>query len=467
MRWRLTLAMVVMVFGALILSGLASLAIANNSATTQTRQELVREGNSLAATVTNQAANRADPARALRTLLVSSKQTLRLDGSAVLGVNTDGQLYNVPGGRQPAALPPGLHAKTLNTSALLQLQTISGQKGGLVYAAVPYRAQLAIAGAPRQVLLVVVLTRRPPSALASAGGWFAVSALIILFAAAALAWLLGRRFARPIEDAQAVTGRIAAGDLEARVPEPAGTAPELTALAGSINSMAGNLSSAKDAERQFLQSVSHDLRTPLTSIRGYAEAIEDGAAPDVAGAARVIASQSSRLERLVGDLLALATLDARRFTLHPQRVDLGETVGGVAAGFVPHASKLGISIVTAGSPGHVSVDPDRVGQIAANLIENALRFATHSVRVEVSVRDGWAVLSVEDDGPGIAASELPHVFDRLYVSRPRPDRPMGSGLGLAIVAGLASAMGGTAHAESPLDAGGGTRMVVRLPAPTA
>jgi two-component system sensor histidine kinase BaeS len=269
-----------------------------------------------------------------------------------------------------------------------------------------------------------------------------------------------------------VAGRIAAGDLEARVPEPAGGDAELAALAASVNAMSEGLSRAKAAERHFLQSVSHDLRTPLTSIRGFAEAIQDGAADDAVAAAGVIASEARRLERLVGDLLALATLEARRFTLQPQTLDLAEVAATSAAGFRPAADEIGLHIVIEpSSPVYVWADPDRLAQVMANLIENALRYARSEVRIGVrAVQPASGVeVGVADDGPGIAASELPRVFDRLYGARRRPDggrpgRPIGSGLGLTIVSELVAAMGGAVRAESPVGANGGTRMVVRLPA---
>ena len=156
-----------------------------------------------------------------------------------------------------------------------------------------------------------------------------------------VAYRLGRRFVRPIQAAEEVTSRIAAGDLEARVPSPRSADPELAALAVSINSMAARLAEAKGAEQQFLQSVSHDLRTPLTSIRGFAEAIEDGATANAVAAAGVIAAEARRLERLVGDLLDLATLQARRFALQIQPVDLEAATTSTAASFARAASELG------------------------------------------------------------------------------------------------------------------------------
>ena len=467
--------MVVMVLVTLVLSGLVSLFLAQRTTVQQTRRALVQEATGLAASVQQESSAQKDPAVALRNLLVTLKRSLSLDGFAVVGVRPDGQLIGVAPVQLNPALPSGISAADLSPASLYQLHTVSGRTGGLVYAAVPYRAELQVAGSPRELVQAVILTRRPPSTLAAAGPWFGLSALVILVVAGLVATRLGRRFTAPIGAAEGVAARIAAGDLEARVPAPPGTDPELVALAASINSMTEGLARAKAAERHFLQSVSHDLRTPLTSIRGFAEAIEDGATADAVAAAGVIASEARRLERLVGDLLALATLEARRFTLQPQPLDLGEVAAGTAAGFGPSAADLGLTIsVQPGPPVHAFADPDRVGQVIANLVENALRYARTEVRVGVSggIRQGSGPpeVWVTDDGPGIPPGDLPKLFERLYSGRAQPDgarpgRPIGSGLGLTIVSELVRAMGGTVRAESPLSPTGGTRIVVRLPAP--
>ena len=482
MRRRLTAAMILLVLATLLLSGVASLAVAGRNIADQTQRELVREAQGLAVSVRNQAdtagaagatgaggagGSRTDPAAALTALLRALAKPLRLDGSAVLGVLPDGRLVQpAPLSLRPV-LPAPLTPADLQPRRLLALRTVTGRRGGLVFVAVPYRATLRVRGADRSLVQAVVLTRRPPSALRTAGGWFALSALAILVVAALVAWRLGRRFVAPVMAAQEATSRIAAGDLEARVAEPPGRDPELAGLAASINLMAENLARAKAAERHFLQSVSHDLRTPLTSIRGFAEAIEDGATTDAVAAAGVIASEARRLQRLVADLLALATVEARRFTLAPQDFDLATAAADSTAGFAPSATDLGLDLVfnRPAGPCPVTADPDRVAQVVANLVENALRYATASVHVGVGPVPGGAGLWVLDDGPGIPAADLPQVFGRLYQSRPRPGRPIGSGLGLTIVAELVAAMGGSVRAESPASPAGGTRMVVTLPGP--
>src|SRR3984893_6076828 len=158
---------------------------------------------------------------------------------------------------------------------------------------------------------------------------------------------------------------------------------------------------SRGLERQFLMSVSHDLRTPLTSIRGFAEAIAEGDAPVEHRAAEIIASESRRLERLVGDLLDLSKLDARRFSFDLRRVDLSEVVGDTGEGFRPAADELGLSLAVDTGPlgaTWVTADPERLAQVVANLVENALKYANQRVRVAAALSEGQPVVWVDADG---------------------------------------------------------------------
>ncbi|MEJ7583796.1 MAG: HAMP domain-containing sensor histidine kinase [Acidimicrobiales bacterium] len=282
---------------------------------------------------------------------------------------------------------------------------------------------------------------------------------------------LSRALTEPLRRAEAVTHRLADGDLSTRLTEPTPEADdELSDLARSINTMAESLERSRGVERQFLLSVSHDLRTPLTSIRGYAEAITDGTAPDPRPAAEVILFESRRLERLVQDLLELARLDAQQFSLHLHDMAVTDVVADTVAGFQREADGAGVvlSVIEDTHRATALVDPDRLAQVVANLVGNGLRYATSRLTV-ATVADGPSVIvDVNDDGPGIAPEDLPHVFERLYVAKHRPGRVEGSGLGLAIVRELVVAMSGTVTAESPAgDGDRGARMVVRLPGPRA
>jgi two-component system sensor histidine kinase BaeS len=235
--------------------------------------------------------------------------------------------------------------------------------------------------------------------------------------------------------------------------------------------MAGRLAGGRERERQLLLSVSHDLRTPLTSIRGYAEAIQEGVASDAVAAAGVIVNESRRLERLVADLLDLARLGADRLSLHVGPTDVGQVVSETITGFLPKAEAARLSLSSQiGAPGLlVAADPDRLGQVIANLVENSLGFARQAVTVSIVASPGLAtdpagevLVLVEDDGPGIASEDLARVFDRFYQADSGAAARRGVGLGLAIVAELVRAMGGHVRAESPIAPGGGTRMIVAL-----
>jgi signal transduction histidine kinase len=425
--------MVAVVTGALLLATVATLVVTRMEARAQVRQELGDQAQRLA--------------RRLETVqpagLAAVQVALRLEEGAVVCVE------GTCGPRAGANIPAGLSADDLDVETLREGRVVKGTKGDLVFAAAP-----ADRG---DDLMAVVLTRRLDRTPDAVGPWFFVLVLLTALGAAAVAANLGRRLTRPLREAQSATGRIAAGDLTARVPEHASDGEELAGLARSINAMAEGLERSRRLERQFLLSVSHDLRTPLTSIRGFADALAEGKAPDPAHAAGIISAEARRLERLVGDLLELAKLDARRFSLDVRSTDVAEVVTDTAEGFRPAADAAGVAVTVEAETGpHAAADPDRLAQVMANLIENALKFAAGAIRVGSAGVVAW----VEDDGPGIPDDDLPHVFEPFWQSSRVPARQVGTGLGLAIVAELVAAMGGTVGAERL--AAGGTRMVVSL-----
>jgi signal transduction histidine kinase len=289
-------------------------------------------------------------------------------------------------------------------------------------------------------------------ALAGAGG-----ALL----AVVLSYLLARRLTRPIAELADATARVAAGHPEVTVP--VATDDELGGLAQSFNHMAAELARARESQRRFLESVSHELKTPLTAIRGYAEAIEERAVPADEGTG-VIAAEAGRLERLVGDLLDLARVGRSDFAVAELPVDLELVVREVTERHLPRARELEVELTGATSEGQAWAlgDGDRIVQAASNLVENALRLTPAGGSVEL--RAGPGRISVRDTGPGLEESELPRAFERFYLHRRyRSERPVGSGLGLAIVQELVTAMGGSVQARSP--ASGGAEFVMELPTP--
>jgi signal transduction histidine kinase len=467
---RLTITIVGVVAGALVLVGLVTVLLTVRTAREDTRRALASQAQQVAVQVSKEVQT-ADSGAAgttgarARTLLDALKKPLNWEGETLVAIGPAGRIFDIDRPRQPATLPGNLQSADLSAADLLQGRTVSGRRGSIVFAAAPFKADVRVGTTPvRGLTQVVVLTRHPSNGLRQSGVWFLIGSALALAAAAFAASRLGRRIIRPLREAELLTRRIAAGGGAAQVAVPDPADEELASLAHSINTMAEALARSRGLERQFLMSVSHELRTPLTSIRGFAEAIADGAAPDAHRAAEVIAAESRRLERLVRDLLELAKLDARRFALDIRRVDLAEVVADSGEGFRPAAEGLGLDLVVEPGPLGalpVSADPDRLAQVIANLVENALKYTFQHVRVTAGAGDQGPVVTVEDDGPGIAPEDLPHVFDRLFTSR-RAGRQLGSGLGLAIVAELVQAMGGTVDAESPLTEDGGTRVVVTL-----
>jgi signal transduction histidine kinase len=227
--------------------------------------------------------------------------------------------------------------------------------------------------------------------------------------------------------------------------------------------MASRLAEAEEQERNFLMSVSHELRTPLTAIRGHVEALREGLLDDPESEAEslaVVAAEAERLERLVGDVLDLAKLDANRFTVLHEEVDMGRLVEQVYAAFGEEARRRAIDYRcdSDGAPVIVS-DGDRVFQIVSNLLSNAFRWTPDGGRVELALTSGNGTISVsvEDTGPGIKPSDQERIF-RPFWSRDGS----GTGLGLAIARELAVALGGRIELDSEL--GRGSRFDLRLPA---
>jgi two-component system, OmpR family, sensor kinase len=439
MTRRLVLAIVSTVIAAIVLTGFGTFVL-SSAATRRADERALRVAS---ADLANSAVD-LDPA-VLRRAIVNVNLRRLFDGTAFLRYDATG--------RVDGELPNGVTAKNIAPAAEADNVTVSGKRGQVVWAA-------SSAKTGRTARVVAIVTRRTSSGFAQAFRWFLLSSLMVVGLGVIVATTLGRRLTKPIRDAEAAAHRLAAGELSTRLPDTGGT-DELADLARSVNTMASSLERSKAVEQQFLMSVSHDLRTPLTSIRGYAEAITDGVAPDPARAAAVISNEAQRLERLVGDLLDLAKLQARSFSMVPRRVDLAGLVHEVATGLAADTPDVTITVEPS-APVMTVVDPDRMAQVIGNLITNAKKFARSTISIGVGFDRSSAVLWVDDDGPGIPLAERSHVFERLYVtSQPAVRQESSSGLGLAIVYELVGAMGGTVRVDTAPS--GGARFVVAVP----
>jgi two-component system sensor histidine kinase BaeS len=307
---------------------------------------------------------------------------------------------------------------------------------------------------------------RPKSVTKSQWIPFVWGLLIAALAGAALAavaaLLLARRIAGPVQRVAAAARTLARGTHPE--PVPVEGAAELATLAGAFNDLADQLARAREAERSFLLSVSHELKTPLTAIRGWAEALVEGAV-DARTAAETVAGEAARLERLVHDLLDLARMNRTDFSVHPGDVDLAEVGADAVRRYEQAAAGFGVALAAVSDgPAPAIADADRALQVVSNLVENALRLTPPGGEVRVVTAPG--MLRVEDTGPGLPPEDRARAFERFYLhERYGRERPVGTGLGLAIVKELTEAMGG--HVDVASDPGRLTTFTVRLPVPVS
>jgi two-component system sensor histidine kinase BaeS len=329
----------------------------------------------------------------------------------------------------PQILSPSARRK------LAQGRSVQGTLAGDYFAARPIKGG-------------TLILLRPQGSLASLSPY--VWGLLIAAAAggvlaALAAFLLARRISRPVDRIAAAARTLARGTHPEPVPVEGAT--EIATLAGAFNDLAAQLQRAQEAERNFLLSVSHELKTPLTAIRGYAEAVEDGAV-DPREAAATVASEARRLERLVRDLLDLARMNRTDFSVLNTEIDLAEVADDAVRRYEQQAESFGVDLrAIAEAPAPAIADADRVLQVVSNLVENALRLTPAGGEVRVVAEPG--VLRVEDTGPGLAEVDTDRAFERFYLhERYGLQRQVGTGLGLAIVKELTLAMGGDVDVES-------------------
>jgi two-component system OmpR family sensor kinase len=292
-----------------------------------------------------------------------------------------------------------------------------------------------------------------------------VAILIGVAVAAVIGALVARRMARPLRRTAEAAHALAIGRRDVAVTPDGPT--EVAEVADAVNTLAAALSHSESRQREFLLSVSHDLRTPLTAITGYAESLANGVIPaDQTGAVGgVMLAEAQRLNRLVTDLLDLARLDAHDFRVELADVDVRELA--IAAGQVwqQRCAQAGIPfrLELPNAPAIARTDSARVRQLLDGLLENALRVTPAGAPIVLAVRAEDAIVAeVRDGGPGLTDEDLAIAFDRSALfNRYRAVRQVGTGLGLAIVHSLATRLGGTVHAGHAPE--GGARFAVRLP----
>ncbi|MCU0481377.1 MAG: HAMP domain-containing histidine kinase [Anaerolineae bacterium] len=325
-----------------------------------------------------------------------------------------------------------------------------------------------------QQVAFILADTRPTQSLQDTLGQFGNDLLLPLVQAALIgsaialisSALISQTIAQPLQALSVAASDIAQGGVHTPVAISGPT--EVKTLATAFNDMTTQVSQAQQSQRDFLANVSHDLKTPLTSIQGYAQAIIDGAAKDPKRAATIIYEESERLNRMVTQLTDLARIEAGRFSFHFAPIDLGQMVTSVAHSLAVMAEKKQIVLdVDAPPMPPVAADGDRFVQVLNNLISNAIKYTPDGGHVWVKARalDGGVEVSIADNGVGIPEKDLPRIFERFYqVDKARgPSR--GTGLGLAIVKEIIQAHGGRIDVQSV--EGRGSRFSVWMPSPSA
>jgi two-component system sensor histidine kinase BaeS len=336
--------------------------------------------------------------------------------------------------------PPGENRTFLAVAHPLRLEANSTPFGGLVVATP--QAQLSNQ--------VIRLLER-----------LAIALLLGLLVTAVLAWYLSGRITRPLRRLAGAADEVAEGRYDTEVPVLT-SGDEIADLADSFRQMTSRLSEAEELERNFLMTVSHELRTPLTAIRGHVEALREGVVEDPelrTASLDVISSEATRLERLVGDVLDLAKLDTRRFTVRHEEVDMARLLEQAYLAFGEEAKQREIDYSQQVSAEPVIVtDGDRVLQIITNLLANAFRWTPDggSVGLQLSSENGNIHVAVQDTGPGIGAEEQERIFRPFWTHDGK-----GTGLGLAIARELAMALGGRIELDS--EVGRGSKFELVLP----
>ena len=295
-------------------------------------------------------------------------------------------------------------------------------------------------------------------------GRLALALAVGIALAGVLFWWLSKRFTEPVLTLTRATQDVAAGRYDVEIPE-ARRSDEISLLSDRFRRMVAKLAEAEQLKRSFLMSVSHELRTPLTAIRGHVEALREGIVTEpeaVRSSLDVIASEADRLERLVGDVLDLAKLQAHRFTVRQEEVDLGRVLDHAYGAFTEEARRREIDyrLEAEAEPPVILSDGDRVLQVISNLLSNAFRWTPDGGKVELGLAaaNGAVRVDVADSGPGIRAEDRARIFEPFISSDVN-----GTGLGLPIANELARALGGRIELESGPGKGSRFRLVLPVP----
>lgn len=341
---------------------------------------------------------------------------------------------------RPAAAPPGRAAGSVRVPVLA-----GGRPVGTALIDFPAASQTP-AWQARDAILKAVGT----------------ATLLAVLLAAAAALIVSRRTTRPLTALAAAASAVERGDPDAaRLLRPG--PGELGQVSAAFAAMAATLNREDELRRAVVADTAHELRTPVTILRGGTEELLDGLAEPTPAKLTSLHDEVLRLDRLVEDLSTLAAAQSATLTLRRTETDLAKVAAHAAGELQPLFEDADVHLAVDTEPAPVHADPDRVTQIITNLLTNAAKFTPPGGQVTLATRPSGATarLTVTDTGPGIPATDLPHVFERFWRG-PTATGQAGTGIGLAVAAELAAAHGGTLTATSP--PGGGARFTLTLPA---
>jgi len=359
----------------------------------------------------------------------------RMVGGEVIVVDHSGKPLNFSGASQTA--PPAPAVTTALTGDFYK-----GQVNGSIVTAVPI---------PHGGGAVLLLAPAEPvtRSLNEARLYLRFAALGTLLLGTLVALALSRSLLRPVLAIEQATRRLARGDFSTRVTVDTGD--ELGRLASAVNGMTAQLQAFENRRREFLANVAHELRTPLSYIQGYTQALAEGlvtAPEDRERYQRIVQEESVRVGRLVDDLMDLAQMEEGQMSLDLAPLDLHLPIEQALATIRPLAEEKGVAVhseLPADLP-LVRADGGRMQQVVLNLVDNGLRYSPKGTAIRVSARTepGWVTVQVTDAGPGIEAEVLPLIFERF-----QRRHSAGRGLGLAIVRSIVRAHGGDVGVQSP------------------
>ena len=289
--------------------------------------------------------------------------------------------------------------------------------------------------------------------------------IVSLVLAAFLGLYMARRISQPVEQAIAITEKIADGDYTVMSTVRSGTL-ELARLTASVNRLSSALAQQEALRKRLTADIAHELRTPLSTLQGNIEALLDGVWEADAERLSSLHEEILRLARLVADMERLSRLESESIQLNLSVFDIGELAEKAAQSFALQCREQGVSIAVTGGPVQLCADADKLRQVLVNLFSNSLRYMPDGgqIAVRLTQEKEFVRIEVEDSGRGIAQEHLPYIFERFYrVDDSRSSRSGGAGVGLAIVRAIIWAHAGTITAESRI--GEGTCFTIRLPLP--